>query len=461
MKLSTALLISSTCLLFIFSSCKKGELVEVTEKPTVTVPVTDTTAVVVVVPPVGYKRTVNVGTGSGNLVIDGTTLITQCNDLIKIKGGSYSSITIKDIISADGCPITIKNDGLVEVKGNFNSMGLTNLKNVTISGDGTSGITNGFAFSDNSYRAVQITGTLDKFTMQNMSFKNIGDLDIIYNTTTVYDGSEKSYSKDLHFLNMVCDNTSSFLSIGGYVENGVVYGLVKNIEVANLDFQNSPGVGTVVYMGNAEGYDIHNNKINNINTANNNHNGIFSISGNGSFHNNYVNNHQGNAIRAWGHTVGSTPKNIYIYNNIVTNSRKYSGFEVQAYASRIMAGKTTYTNAIVFNNTCGNLNLSKDWQAGVLDVYSLQGGKVDAFNNLGYNFTADSHIIAQWAELIPNSFSNLYYANASAAGITSESTARLASNAPEKNSGKPTPFIITDYYGNVRNAAAPTIGAVE
>jgi hypothetical protein len=461
MKLSSALLITTTCLVFIFSSCKKGELVDVTEKPTITVPVTDTVATEVVVPVTGYKRTIEVGTGSGALVIDGKTLITQCNDLIKIKGGTYTNISVKDIISADGCPITIKNDGLVKITGNYNSMGLTNLKNVIISGDGTSGIAQGFAFSDNSYRAVQILGTLDKFTMQYMSFKNIGDQDITYNNTTVYDGSEASYSKDLHFLNMVCDNTASFLSVGGYVENGVVYGLVKNIEVANLDFQNAPGVGTVVYMGNAEGYNIHHNKINNINTTNNNHNGIFSISGNGSFHNNYVSNHQGNAIRAWGHTVGSTPKNIYIYNNIVVNSRKYSGFEVQAYASRIMAGKTTYTNAIVFNNTCGNLNLSKDWQAGVLDVYSLQGGKVDAFNNLGYNFTADSHIIAQWAELIPNSFSNLYYASYGAAKLVDEKNFRLASSAPEKNAGKPTPFVITDYYGNVRSASAPTIGAVE
>lgn len=445
--------------IFLLASCKKN----IIENPDISVIVPGSGADTSKAPlPIVYKRTVNIGTGSGVLNFDGATFAVQCNDLIKIKGGNYTSINIKNVISADGCPITFKNDGLVELAGNYNAMSLENLKNVYISGDGTPGIAKGFSFRDNSYRAVVITGTLNNFTFQYAAFKNIGDLDITFKYNDVYKGTEDSYSKDLRFLNMSCDNTAQFLTTGGYIQGGVVYGLVKNIEVANIDFQNSPDVGTVVFMGNAENYNIHNNKINNINTSNNNHNGIFQIAGNGRFHDNMVTNHQGNAIRAWGHTVGSTPKDILIYNNIVLNSRKYSGFEVQAYADRITSGITTYTNAIVFNNTCGNLNLSNDWQAAVVDVYGMSGGKVDVYNNLGFNFLPNQKLIAlQWAEVIPNTSYNIYDETSGQAGITDQTSLNLTSNSPAKYKGRPTPFVITDFYGKPRSLTSPSIGAVE
>lgn len=459
MRISTLLIILSSYSLLLFSSCKKGPLdpaTPITVNPPGGIDTSKT-----VVTPIVYKRTIPLGTGSGALTIDGATLGLQCFDLIKIKGGTYTAIDIKNILSADGCPITIKNDGLVELAGDFNQMSLTNLKNTIISGDGTPGIAKGFSFRDNKYRAIQIYGTLDKFTLQYIAFKNIKDMDISFQYKTAYDGTENSYSKELKFLNISCDNTNQFLGTSGSVENGAISGLIKNIEIAYLDFQNSPDVGAVVYMGNAEDYDIHNNRVNNINTNNNNHNGVFSISGNGRFHNNYISNHQGNSIRAWGHTIGTTPKNIYIYNNIVVNSRKYSGFEVQAFDSNMTPGKTTYTNAFVFNNTCGNLNLSNDWQGNVVDVYSLKGGKCEVYNNIGYNFPPGGVIAGQENDLIPTATSNLYFKNSSDAGITNETSFKLNSNSAAKNTGRQTIFAITDYYGTARSLTSPSIGAVE
>lgn len=460
MKVSTILFIIASSSTLLFSACKKEGLEGAGSNGGTVKPGAGDTAITVT-PPTIFKRTLNLGTGSGNLTIDGTTLALQCNDLIKIKGGSYTNIDIKNILSADGCPITIKNDGLVEVAGDFNQMSLTNIKNVTISGDGTTGIAKGFVFRDNKYRAIQAYGSLDKFTLQFTAFRNIGDTDFSFQYKAVYNGSDASYSKGLKLLNISCDNTSTFFSTSGSVENGVVTGLIKGLEIANLDFENSPGVGVVVYTGNIEDYDIHNNRINNINTTNNNHNGIFSMSGNGRFHDNYVSNHQGNAIRAWGFSVGTTPKNIYIYNNIVVNSRKYSGFEVQAFATSITPGISTFTNAVVFNNTCGNLNTSDDWQGNVVDVYSLQGGKCDVYNNLGYNFQTGSVIAGQENDLIPNAFSNLYYKSASDAGLVDQTSFKLTSNSPAKNKGTKAPFVITDYYGSMRNITNPSVGAVE
>lgn len=444
--------------LLLFSSCKKDILSQLpTSKPTVPVVIPDT---VVGTAPIIYKRTINVGTGSGILTIDGKTMSLQCSDLIKIKGGTYTGINIKNILSADGCPITIKNDGLVEIVGNFNQMNLFDLKNVTISGDGTGGIAKGFVFRDNTYRSIEILGTINQFTLQHIAFKNIGNYVVMYPNNTLYDGTDATVSKDLKFLNITCDNTSQFLGTGGDVENGKITGLIRNIEIANLDFQNKADAAAVVYMGNVENYNIHHNRVNNVNTTNNNHNGIFSISGNGSFHDNYISNHQGNSIRAWGHTVGSTPKNIYIYNNIVINSRKYSAFEVQSFANRVVAGKTTYTNAVVFNNTAGNINLSQDWQGNMVDVYNLVGGKCDVYNNLGYNFQGTSTMAAQESTTVPNAFNNLLYKTYSLAGIVNEITFKLTGSSPAKNTGVSTPFQITDYYGSIRSSK-PSIGAVE
>lgn len=459
MKFSLVLLNISLLILFIFSSCKKADFIEEVI-PGPTVPVTPAPDTATVITPITYNRTIDVGTGSGILIIDGQKMSLQCNDLIKITAGNYSGMEIKNILSADGCPITIKNEGLVEITGDFNQMTIENIKNLTISGDGTPGLAKGFVFRDNKYRAIQIFGTLDKFTLQHIEFKNIGDMDISFQYKTLYTGSEDSYAKDLKFLHIKCDNTSQLLGTSGHALNGVITGLIKNIEIAYVDFQNSPNVSAVVYLGNAEDYNIHHNRINNVNTMNNNHNGVFSITGNGSFHNNYVSNHQGNSIRAWSHTIGTVPKNIYIYNNIVVNSRKYSAFEVQGFDASISPGKSTYANAVVFNNTVGNMNTSRDWQGNVVDVYNLKGGKCDVYNNVAFNMQDDYAFAGQMTEQVPNAFNNRYYKTSAEAGLIDEKDFKLSSGSPLKAAGSTTAFVIKDYYDNTRNQK-PSMGAVE
>ena len=404
-----------------------------------------------------FSRTYQLGTGSGNLSINGNTLTIDGNVLIKVKGGTYQSITISNINGIKGT-VTIQNDGLVKLTSG--QMRLTNLNNVIITGNGTSGLSKGFQFSDNSYRSVEVDGVLNNFTFQYASFKNIRDNAITYKYDAAYNGSETSYSKNVKFLNIDCDNTGQFLSGAGSVEKGAIEGYIKNLEIAYLNFKNSADVGTIVWLGNVEDYNIHHNTVNNINTTNNNHNGIFLLNGNGKFHHNKVSNHQGNAIRAFCFTVGTTPKQVLIYNNIVFNSRKYSAFEVQAFEENIVSGKTTYVNAEVFNNTCGSLNLSNDWQGNLVDVYSLIGGKCKVYNNLAYNLPAPYVIAGQVSSLIPNAYNNLYFKTWSEAGILDEVNFRLSSNSPAKGKGVATPLLTDDFYGNARSTT-PTVGAVE
>ena len=414
-------------------------------------------------PPVKTQfNNIVVGTGTGDLEIDGSLLSLGCSDTISITAGSYSSISIKNIISDNGCNITIRNKGLVELNGDFKQMNLSNLKGVVITGNGDPAIKYGFKFHNNKYRAIVINKPYDNATLQFIELKNIGDFCINNLADPEYTGTESSYSRQLKFLNISCENTGSLLIIAGSVDNNRVTGLVKDLEIANVKFVNS-NVGTVVFCGNVEDYNIHHNTINNINVNNNNHNGIFHIRGNGMFHNNMVTNHQGNAIRAWSCTVGKRPKNVISYNNIVVNSRKYSAFEVQSF-NYYLSEKVTYANAMVYNNTCGNLNLSKDWYGNVVDVYDLQGGYCKVFNNLAFNFPSPNpanYFYNQLGPTIPEESSNLYFGSAAEAGFSDQTTYTLITNSPAKNSGLPVRSLLTDYYGNTRKRMEPSIGAVE
>ncbi|WGQ11089.1 hypothetical protein QG516_05390 [Pedobacter gandavensis] len=465
------------CALVVLCACKKNPEIAtdvtkpVTEIPTIPTPPKDS----VVIP--GNSRVIEVGTGSGNLSIDGKTLSITGNTVIKIKGGSYNDIQISNI-SVLNATVFILNDGLVELAGN-KQMTLSNLKNVTISGDGTPGIDKGFVFRDKTDGGtfIQLKNDINDFTLRYVSFKNVNTYNAIqYDSQKSYDGSENSYSQNFKFLYIDGENMGTLIRLRGVVENNKIVGLVKNVEIAYLNFKNSKDVGSVVSLENTEGYDIHHNNVQDINQNNNNHNGIFYVQGNGKFYNNQIRNHQGNAIRAWAYSIGTTPKEILIFNNIVINSRMYSAFELQAFPYNMLPGKTTYSNAKVFNNTCGNLLPKEGFPAEILDLYGLQGGKTEIFNNLGYKFTLvgqnnTNFIFNDMGPIPPNSFNNKYFNSYSEAGIVDDSKLMLNSNSAAKNAGAPiagqnlqtssTPAVNFDIYNTPRSLSRPSIGAVE
>lgn len=465
------------CALFILCACKKNPSVGAeVENPVIDIPVIpkppkDTTNIP------GDAKIFQVGTGSGNLTIDGKTLNITGNSVIKIKGGSYSDIQISNI-SVENAEVFILNDGLVELVGN-RQMTLSNLKNVTVSGNGTAGINKGFVFRDRSSDGVsiQLRNDINDFTLKYVSFSNINTYNAIqYNSQKIYDGSENSYSKNLKFLYIDSENTGTLMRFRGSVENGTITGLVKNIEIGFVNFKNSRGVGSVVALENADSYDIHNNTIQDVNQDNSNHNGIFYVQGNGKFYNNKIKNHQGNAIRAWAYSIGSSPKEILIFNNIVINSRQYGAFELQAFDRNIISGKTTFVNAKIFNNTCGNLLPKESFPAQVVDLYGLKGGKCDIFNNLGYNFTLvgqnnTNFIWNDMGDKPPVAFNNKYFRSLGEAGIADENQLQLNSNSPAKNSGASlasqnfqsplSPAVNLDIYNNPRSTSNPSAGAVE
>jgi hypothetical protein len=339
----------------------------------VTPPVTTAPIVVPITAPSPETSFTTVGTGSGSLELG-----TISDKKLKIKPGTYSHIGFSKatnvVIDATGVNLP------------HGSVDITDAINVEFFG---------FAVTDQSYRAVNIRGFCSGLYLHDLTFKNIGNDVIKYEYDGIYDGTDKTDSKDWKIENCSFTNTGCAVSFQGGFDDAGIKTYMSGFKFLNNKIQDSPVIGTAVYAPAADGYVIAGNTVNNINTVytekdpNGIHNGIFMMTGNGSFYNNKVTNHQGNAIRAWGVSFGSTIKPIKIYNNIVWNSWKYGAFELQfipfyqdykaKYPTRI-----TYTNALIYNNTVGRMNVSSNWDGQILDNY-FTGGTLDYYNNIGFD----------------------------------------------------------------------------
>jgi len=238
------------------------------------------------------------------------------------------------------------------------------------------------------HRALKFSFLLNDFHIFNTKFTNCGDDVFFSDNIENYYGTDSTLNHGLKIINCVFENSGPIV-LGGNVNEKDDSGLFKNIEIAYNTFKNSPYTGKVLEAHNAWDYDVHHNFVDSLNANQNNHNGIFEMQGNGKFHDNKFTNYQGNSIRAWLFSRGTTPVIIEIYNNICFNTRKYSGFEIQEMLWLYKPGKTTFANAKVYNNTVGTMNTSKDWEGQVLDIYH-PGGEVWFYNNLGFDLQTTS-----------------------------------------------------------------------
>lgn len=303
------------------------------------------------------------------------------NTSIKIKPGTYSDVWI---YLEKGRNVKIDATGVIFQK---SSMTIGSAEGLELYGA---------TFTDQSYRGISIEYFSNDVYLHDLSFKNIGDYVITYQGKPQYNGTDASASKNWTIERCSFVNTAQAFSAGGdYTDQGIV-GLFRNFKFLNNTIKDCPTIGTVVWLGAAENYEIAGNVIDHINyvfddpnAPNGYHWGIFALNGNGSFHDNKVTNHSGNLIRAWGCSFGTEVKDVLIYNNTAYSSHKYSAFELQSppwmteyrekYPTRIKP-----TNARVYNNTAGKMNTSGDWEGQMLDLYNT-GGSLYYFNNIGFN----------------------------------------------------------------------------
>lgn len=363
------------------------------------------------------KNSIVVGTGSGDLTIDGQDESLKEKNLILIKEGIYGSVSIKNLKGTEREPIAVKNAGQVIIE---NMVTIDNVEEVTIAGDHIKELQYGFTLQDISFRAMAITGEFRGLTLGNISFKNVGDY-VIYIQPA---NNGETRTERIKILNCKFDDVGS-LQFKGDFGSKQDNGFIKDLEIAHNIFINSD-IGVFVFVPNVQDYDVHHNIVNNVNPSNNNHNGIFHMIGNGKFHDNIFTNYQGNMIRAWVFSRGTSPATVEIFNNIAYNTRKYGAFEIQGFDRYLISGKTTVVNAKIYNNTVGKMNTSKDWEGGVLDLYNY-GGTLEYYNNLGF----DLKLSKEFKDMINNmsntkiikNSNNKYFESASEAVVDLESFA--------------------------------------
>lgn len=344
----------SFVLLLSCTSCKKAKTEPIPE-PTITTPT-------ITKPPV--QPVLEIGTGSGALIIKN-----ESGKNFRIKAGTYTYFQFENI---SNCKIDA-----YDVKIIGGNVSLNTVNNLTL---------NGLTIENSTYRAFNIYTKANDLILKDITLNNIGDIAMVFHINKKYDGTADSYSNNIQLINIKANNVGTlFSSAGGHVNDGYT-GLIKNFKMIGCSITNSPLLSNGVYLAAAEDYEFSNNIIDNVNSKQGNHNGIFHVIGNGKIFDNKCTNHQGNMVRAWmcSFTKEGT---VEIYNNVVWNSTRYGAFELQVPPfMKALGGFKPATIAKVYNNTAGKLNtgLPKYFEGRLLDMYDTYSS-IEVYNNLLFN----------------------------------------------------------------------------
>ena len=317
------------------------------------------------------RENVEVGNGSGQLIIKDAS---EKNFIVK--PGTYWNITIENIKNS-----TINGKSVLIEGGD---MKISNVSKLEVSG---------VNFENYSQTAVIIKDDANDLTLRDLRFKNIANTVIVFKKDKKFDGNPSSYSENIQLDNIYAENTGMlFGSAGGIQEDGF-YGLIKRFKLTNSTIKNSPILSNAVYLSLGEDYEFSNNTIDNVNSKNNNHNGIFFAQGNGKAFGNKVTNHQGNMIRAWLFSIDKPNATVEIYDNVVYNSTRYGAFELQVTPTIESFSVFKPANAKIYNNTVGRLNtgIPKYFEGRLLDLYQTFG-TVEIYNNLSFDLYDDNLI---------------------------------------------------------------------
>lgn len=402
-------------------------------KPPVVVPVP--TPDPVIIPPVVVDpkpKIETLGSGSGDLNLPNVS-----GKVIKIKPGPYKSINIGECTDSkiDATGVQMAKDGSVYFK-----KAATNVEFF------------GPKWNGHYYRAIFIQAQMKKLYLHDLSFKDVNNYVISDEWGDVWDGTDKTAKADWTFENFIFENCGQgFSSKGGIdVEGNKITGMFKNFKMKGVTVKNCPNMGSIVWMGACDWYDISDVTIDGMNmnfpdknVPNGPHNGIFSITGNGKLHDVKCQNHQGNLIRGWNISFSKTPATTEIYSNRVFKSWKYSAFELQTppHLLKFLANnkdKYTFANAKVYGNVAGKLSKSKDWEGQMLDLYTLGGGSVSYYDNIGFEMYASSPQYHPVTNMINNmsdakviEYNNKYYKTQAESGIV------IDGDNPEPPKGNP------------------------
>lgn len=316
--------------------------------------------------------------------VDGTKIVIIGSDTIAIRQKAYDlattpviipptvpqqtdikvrSISIQELGSSKG----LKNENLKVVGGNYNDQyWLQDFDNVNID-------LSGCTFGTKGMPVFELRGLVKDLTLQ--GGRAIGTTHALYKL--------RGASKNLTVDGVYVENSGAILEGAGEITDNGFNSINENFKLINSKAYNCPNVGTLVWLAAADSFLFENNVFDKINDGTNIHNGIIYIAGNGKISGNKLTNHQGNLARVQPMQVIGSGKIVEISNNIVWNSRKYGAFELQVYSDQRKKAFMP-ANVVIKNNTAGDLNINKDWEAKLVDKYDTYG-TITLIDNLGFN----------------------------------------------------------------------------
>jgi hypothetical protein len=440
--------------------------------------------------------TVNIGTGSGalNYPTMQSTLNLHDGDVVCIASGTYAGgATFSGVTATTGITIQNAPGGTVAIDG---PVTFSNLANVVFSGAGTVGTLTGISITSPFSDDIDVTGTINGFTIQNIDLQMSVRYGIYVNNDNLkYEaGDVATYFNNLHFQN-ITDYATTYIAIGfGPMETisastGFV-SIARNVEVDHCDFGNiTPG--TVVSLDDVMAASVHHNRFLHINKSSIDHNAIIFLMGYGDIYANYTQDYQGEGARVWPWNIDGTGATVNVYNNINLDSEKYSALEFQPQAPyldviSILTPAQEVATCNAYDNTAGNMDLegqtnpsqcgngtpADPWYSAYIDVYD--NGTVNLTNNLVFNTSCPAtsgaemaapdayggHLVNYEGNITPTYSHNLYYDTWQAAGLEAELSVTPGAGSPALGAGVPVTGLTTDFYGTARGNP-PSVGAVE
>jgi hypothetical protein len=247
----------------------------------------------------------------------------------------------------------------------------------------------GQTMHDQPYRCINFNGLSNGVYLHDIVFRNVGDYSIKNNNQVYWTGADASACKNWKMERLTFDNTSTCFNSDSSFDAAGVKNLMKDLTIKDCIIKNCPTIGNAFYIGACDGYLISGNTFNNINSENNDDNGMFLIYGTGAIFNNKLTNHEGYLIRSRTMSFGPEVKTVLMYNNMVYNSRKYSALEVQttpemAYFITKYPKLANFAKTQAYGNVVGKLSTSRDW-AGVLFVAYNTYEPIEVSNNTAFD----------------------------------------------------------------------------
>lgn len=432
------------------------------------------------------QRVFTVGTGSGNLTIDGTDNTKpwyplQSGDTFEIQGGTYSSITTVNLV---GQQVVIKNVDNQTITSNFlyvNSPQKDVQYNFANNGSVAKGLTLIMESQDTMHIDRSGLGNMENISMYGIKYSVTGStpdggifLRHSQDATTVYNnGAGTTSLKDFLIEDIEFDFTPNsgmspwyLMSFNrGGLSTSIDNNFIDGITIRNIRATGGFFCATAIEIKNCQRAlvdDIYFDSLNNNWTSSPPHARIILIQGQGIIENCYMRDGMGNVAVIWGYNRLANNAPSIIRNCLSFNSFRYSTAEIQGYSDLIVSGVSKAPHYKMLGLVADTLDTGNYFSGCAGDIYPLLGGTFEARNSVSIN--GHSNNSGQnnpfnnmaGAGTISN---NTVYANRTLAGVADE-TYIPQTGSPLIGAGIANVDLVEDYNGVIR-PNPPSIGACE